>query len=376
MRIKAALQSNAAILCAVILVQFGLIEGAYRLAGGSEAAPEFQRLFTPDPVLGYRLKPGATARLRTADFDNRITINQAGVRDREIGPKAPGERRMVVLGDSLVMSVQVPVEETFAARLEQRLNASALPPATYRVINAGVQGYGPVEEYLFHRDVTSALQADVVILGLYPGNDAVEAANTAYRLREGGPARQAGEDLSAYQRFTQWRRRMIRKSVVLQVARLRVTTVLDRFGWRPEIDPPLRTYLPDAPPEIVRGIGVMTDAVSRLAALVESQGARLVVVLLPARFQVDDGDYGRLKAMVERSGRTLERDRATERFKAALAGLGVPVLDALPPLREAARTSDVFMQSTAHFTPFGHDALAGILERYLRDANLVEEPPR
>jgi hypothetical protein len=34
------------------------------------------------------------------------------------------------------------------------------------------------------------------------------------------------------------------------------------------------------------------------------------------------------------------------------------------------------MQSTAHFTPFGHDALAGILERYLRDANLVEEPPR
>ena len=54
------------------------------------------------------------------------------------------------------------------------------------MINAGVQGYGPVEEYLFHRDVTSALQPDVVILGLYPGNDAVEAAATAFRLREGG----------------------------------------------------------------------------------------------------------------------------------------------------------------------------------------------
>jgi len=376
MRIKAALPSNLALLCAVILVQFGLIEAGYRLKGGSEAAPEFQGLFTPDPVLGYRLKPGATARFQTADFDSRITINRAGVRDREIEPKAPGECRIVVLGDSLVMSVQVPVEETFVARLERRLNASARPPTTYRVINAGVQGYGPVEEYLFHREVTSALQPDVVMLGLYPGNDAVEAANTSYRLRGGGLARQADEGLSAHQRFTQWRRRMIRKSVVLQVVRMRVTSVLDRFGWRPEIDPPLRTYLPDAPPEITRGIAVMTDAVSRLDTLTKSQGARLVVVLLPARFQVDDGDYGRLKEIVGRSGLTLERDRATERFKTALAGLGVPVLDVLPPLREASRQSDVFMQSTAHFTPFGHDTLARILERDLRDSVLADRHGR
>ena len=371
MRIKAAPPSNLALLCAVILVQFGLIEAGYRLKGGSEAAPEFQGLFTPDPILGYRLKPGATARFRTADFDSRIAINRAGVRDREIEPKAPGECRIVVLGDSLVMSVQVPVEETFVARLERRLNASARPPTTYRVINAGVQGYGPVEEYLFHREVTSALQPDVV----HPRPVPRQRCGRSRRYgvppeRESGGA-QADERLSAYQRFTQWRRRMIRKSVVLQVLRMRVTTALDRFGWRPAIDAPLRTYLPDAPPEITRGIGVMTDAVSRLDALTKSQGARLAVVLLPARFQVDDGDYGRLKAIVERSGQTLERDRATERFKTALAGLGVPVLDVLPPLREASRQSDVFMQSTAHFTPFGHEALAGILERDLRDSVLA-----
>ena len=208
-----------------------------RLRGGTEAAPEFQRLFTPDPVLGYRLKPGATARFTTAEFDSRITINQVGVRDREIEPKAPGERRLVVLGDSLVMAVQVPLEDTFVARLEQRLNASAVPPATYRVINAGVQGYGPVEEVPVppRRDVSpAARRGDPRPV---PGNDAVEAAATAFRLREGGTPRQADDGLSASQRFTQWRRRMIRKSVVLQVARLRVTTALDRFGWRPEIDP-------------------------------------------------------------------------------------------------------------------------------------------
>ena len=95
---------------------------------------------------------------------------------------------------------------------------------------------------------------------------------------------------------------MIRKSVVLQVARLRVTTALDRFGWRPEIDPPLRTYLADAPPEIDERPRGGEGRGGALAALTASQGARLVVVLLPARFQVDDGDYGRLKEIVARSG--------------------------------------------------------------------------
>jgi len=49
----------------------------------------------------------------------------------------------------------------------------------------------------------------------------------------------------------------------------------------------------------------------------------------------------------------------------------VPVLDALPLLRDAARESDVFMQSTAHLTPFGHQVLASILEDYLRERGLV-----
>ena len=371
MRIKAALQSNAALLCAVIVVQFGLFETGLRLKGGTEAAPEFQRLFTTDPRLSYRLRPGATARFKTADFDTQIEINAIGVRDREVGPKRPGERRIVVLGDSLVMAVQVPLGDTFPAQLERRLNRRAEPPDAYRVINAGVQGYGPVEEYLFHRYVTSLVDPDLVILALYVGNDALEAAASADRLgavRHDTPS--AAPALP--DRFAQWRRRVVRRSMVLQVARLRVTSVLYRFGWGHEIDPPLRAYLPEGSPDIARGLDVTRDAVARLASLTSSQHARLVVLLVPARFQVDDGDFRRLRDSVAQSGKTLERDLATERFKAALNGLGVPVVDALPSLRDAARQSDVFMQSTAHFTPFGHEVMAKILERYLKEAGLVE----
>ena len=46
--------------------------------------------------------------------------------------------------------------------------------------------------------------------------------------------------------------------------------------------------------------------------------------LMPARFQVDDADYGRLRQAVSEAGGELVRDGATVRFKAALRGIDAP----------------------------------------------------
>src|SRR3954467_11000068 len=97
-----------AALCLLIFgVQFLLFEIGLRTWGSSEAAPAFQGLFVNDPAIGYRLKPGARVRFATVEFDTEIDVNASGVRDDdEIGPKAPDERRILLLGDSLVLSVQ------------------------------------------------------------------------------------------------------------------------------------------------------------------------------------------------------------------------------------------------------------------------------
>ncbi len=49
-----------------------------------------------------------------------------------------------------------------------------------------------------------------------------------------------------------------------------------------------------------------------------------MVLLIPARFQVDDADYGHLKEAVDGAGGHLVRDAATQRFDDVLAGLPVP----------------------------------------------------
>jgi lysophospholipase L1-like esterase len=356
----------------ILAAQFGVFEGALRLWGHSEAAPAFQGLFEDDPAAGYRLKPGARVRFTTSEFDTGIRINAAGLRDDdEIGAKAADERRIVLLGDSLVLSVQVPFAQTFGELLEQRLNARP-SPYRYRVINAGVQGYGPVEELLFFRSIAAALQPNLVIATVFVGNDAEEAVRSAPRLL--GDARQASAAVA--DTVTTRLRRLVRRSMVLQLLRLRVVSATERFtGSLAAPEPPLQSYAASPNPRIAEGIAITRQCLADIAAAAASAGARTAIGLMPARFQVDDADYGRLKEAVAAAGGELRRDAASERFDAALAELPLPRLDLLPALRRALPGPDLFFQETVHLTPRGHAVVAEALDRFIDAQRLLNPEP-
>lgn len=372
--------SRLFLFAAILVVMFCVFEAGLRLAGSSEAAPVFQQLFLQDPVVGYRLRPGAKARFKTADFETEIVINSAGTRDLEIGPKTADEHRIVVLGDSLVLAVQVDQNETFTAVLEKRLNAHRVPgEARYRVINAGIQGYGPVEELTFFEHVASRFEADVVLVGVFVGNDAMEANDTGARIlpgADGAAAPPAPEAVKRPSPYPLWLRRLTRRSMVLQIARMRATTLLERAGQVRPIDRALTMYLPELPPEMARGLAVSRECVRRIDAIARDRGGRTGVVLLPARFQVRDDDYAALRAIVEESGATLVRDAGTKRFEEALAPLDLPVMDALPVLRRVPQRNDLFFATTAHLTVRGHEVLAEGLEDFLRSSGLLRHVGR
>jgi CheY-like chemotaxis protein len=366
------------LLSAIVLAQFFLFEVGLRLTGGSEAAPVFQQLFLQDPLVGYRLKPGARVRFRTADFDTDISINSSGTRDREIGPKAADECRIVVLGDSLVLAVQVEQEETFTAVLEKRLNAHRAPgEARYRVINAGIQGYGPVEELAFFEHVASRFEADVVIVAVFVGNDAMEANDSGASILpvvEGAvapSASNASEAVKLPSRYPLWLRRLTRRSMVLQIMRMKGLALMDRFGQARPIDRALTMYLPTLPADMARGLAVSRECVRRIDAIARERGGRTGVVLLPARFQVRDDDYANLREIVEASGASLVRDAGTKRFQAALAPLGLPTMDSLQVFRRLPQQPELFFATTAHLTVRGHEVLAAGLEDFLRGSGLL-----
>jgi lysophospholipase L1-like esterase len=356
----------------IVVAQFGVFEAALRTWGHSEAAPAFQGLFDGDAGAGYRLKPNARVRFTTSEFDTEIHVNAAGVRDdEEVGPKAPNERRIVLLGDSLVLSVQVPFRDTFGELLEQRLNARP-SPYRYRVINAGVQGYGPVEELFFFKSIAATLQPDLVIETIFVGNDAEEAVRSAPRLLgDARPASEAVTDTVATRL-----RRLVRRSMVLQLLRLRVVSATDRFsGTLSAPEPPLQSYAAHPAARIADGLAVSRQCVRDIAATAAATGASTAIALMPARFQVDDADYGRLREAVAAAGGELQRDAATERFDAALAELPLPRLDLLPALRHALPGPDLFFQETVHLTPRGHRVIADALDRFIDEHHLLAAEP-
>jgi SGNH hydrolase-like domain, acetyltransferase AlgX len=351
----------------IAAAQFGMFEVGLRTWGSSEAAPSFQGLFETDQAIGYRLKPHARTRFTTSEFTAEIAINGAGLRDdEEIGLKQPHERRIVLLGDSLVLSVQVPFAQTFGELLEQRLNQRSLS-LRYRVVNAGVQGYGPIEEQLFFRAISSTVQPDLVLPVVFVGNDAEEALSSRYKLDE---TRRRTEIVA--ESFLTRLRRLVRRSMVLQILRLRFVAATERLS--PSLappEPPLQSYAASPAPRIADGLTIARESIEVIVKTAAAAGATTAVVLMPARFQVDDADYGRLKAIVAAAGGSLVRDAATERFEAALAPLGIPRLDVLPALRAALPGPDLFYQETVHLTPRGHAVVAATLDRFIEDHGLL-----
>jgi len=361
------ISARAALIFVVILaLEFAGLEAALRVYGGSEASPSFQSIVMQDSRIGHRLKPGAHIRYTTVEFSTDLGINTQGVRDdRDIGPKAPDERRVVVLGDSLVLSVQVPLDQTFCKRLEARLTA-ADPAHRWRVINAGVQGYGPVKDWLFYRYVAETFQADVVLVVAFVGNDAVEANDDEPSLEAGRVPPQVTTDAAVNSV-----RRITRASMVLQLVRLRADQLRSHFSG-PGTERPLTTYLTDPPPEVTHGLEVTRKAFGLIASRAAELGARTGLVLMPARFQTDDADYGRLAEIVRQAGYELDRNSGTKRFRAALDPLGLPILDLLPALEAQPDRDELFFQRNIHLTPRGHVVVADAMFDFLKSSRLVE----
>jgi lysophospholipase L1-like esterase len=118
-------------------------------------------LYRADEVTGFSLRPNlhqsvAIGAHFTADTNSR------GLRGAELRPKQPNERRILVLGDSFAYGFGVSSQETFAARLEEKLGV--------RVINAGVPGFGTAQELAFFERYADEIAPDVVVLQFF-GND-------------------------------------------------------------------------------------------------------------------------------------------------------------------------------------------------------------
>lgn len=100
-----------------------------------------------------------------------VHMNSKGLRDREYEYDKSDSFRILILGDSMVEALQVPLERTAQEVLEDLLNYEPSVHPRIEVISGAHSTWGTDNEYLFYREEGYKYQPDLVLLAIYPWND-------------------------------------------------------------------------------------------------------------------------------------------------------------------------------------------------------------
>src|SRR5262249_13952739 len=137
------------------------------------------------PRRGYEMVPDRDH----FTYENPVHVNRLGLRGPDLAKKAPGELRILCLGDSTTYGQGVAEEDTIPACLEAEL-ARLSPPGSrrVRVVNGGVRGYGTKQELDLLEEVGPAIEPDLVLLLWYPNDlERPDLDSVCGKLERSGP---------------------------------------------------------------------------------------------------------------------------------------------------------------------------------------------
>jgi lysophospholipase L1-like esterase len=380
--------SGAILAAGGLLFALGLLEAGVRWV---HLVPD--RFWEPDPVLGVRLIPESLGWWTQEDreFVVPVRINGHGRRDVERQfAKPPGTFRVLVLGDSFVEAMQVPLDGAFARLLERQLNGDGT--ARIEVVSAGVSGYGTASELLYFERVGKRYQPDLVVLAFYPGNDVKNNSPTLedrfkpVYAADGALDKVVGEWQE--RRPSAWLPRLhaylyVRQALLLR--RPQLAYALARYGLvQPEAIRmvPLRdgvpvdygVYATPLEPEWQNAWVRTERLLGELQQAVAVSGARLVIAILSTREQIYPDSWHEIVAAHPRMhGRQWDLDAPQHRVEAWCLAHDVPCAAMAPAFRAAAERGGDFLHypREGHWTVAGHRLAAAVLQDFLEEHRLV-----
>ncbi len=302
-----------------------------------------------------------------------IRINALGLRGDEVPPKQAGERRVLVVGDSIVFGQGVADVEAFPAVLERLLHQRL--GGEVRVGNAGVPAHGTYEMARSVRRSRGGFAPDAVVACPYLGNDFVDDAQLHRAVIDGfvltGPIARLAQ--------ASWRMRL--------ALRFRVAIVVEQF--LDEHFPALAIdrqalamsaeeaeALAGLPPLGQQFAGLFADRAAadalvdkmlqrcrrHLAAVRDAAApAPVLVAIVPSYWHVDAAEYRATLARLGLDPLAHQQGVAQRRLAAVCGELGLPVLDLTPLLRAASDPARLWLPLDRHFSVAGHGAVAGWL---------------
>ncbi|RMG96097.1 MAG: hypothetical protein D6706_10800 [Chloroflexi bacterium] len=363
----------------------------------------------PHPLYGWRNIPNADGwESCYGECAVHVKINSRGLRDEEIPyEKAEGEKRILLLGDSMTAGMQVPLADTFGEQLEDYLNQWD-NENQWTVVNGAVNGFGTDNELIFYREEGIKYQPDIVLVGVYLAND-IYNNSRVLELRTGGQSHkpyftltETGElelhNFPAENTDTLFIRIGSFLKKHFQLPRFVAQTLNLRGevpGWlRPIVSlfsgsrgvqqtktasedegeneqakaSAGRTKEPticdaEYAPEIEEAWNITKAIIRQMRTEVEANGAQLAIVLIPTAAQV----------IPPKDGVSWYCERPNQELTAFLDEEGIPYLDMLQPFRDhmLAGGDTLYYKRDFHMNEGGHHLAGKLIADFVAESLLI-----
>jgi hypothetical protein len=286
---------NAAISALSIILTLFLLEIIVRIFLPQDLRFNFSQW---DEYVGFVNIPGIEGVNRTQDFQFTAKINSKGLRDREFGyDKAKNTYRIGVFGDSYTFGEGVQNNETYPKLLENLILADEQLnelPKKIEVLNFGIGKTGTSHQYAFYQEEGKKYHLDLVILGFLAANDFIDNLIGPFILKNNelvhNPAAYSSirtlQKIVYYFPFYTW---LAAHSHLTNLVRVRATLLDDR--WRVAHSGTMDIFA--ATPEMERlEVEITRKLLTEFKREVNQDGAKLILVYLPAKGQKTLANYG------------------------------------------------------------------------------------
>lgn len=342
MKVKTKFLSNIVLLLITIALCLILLEIIIRTSGVASIDGYPDGLYQNDELLDYKLVPGASGELIKPEFTTKFTINSYGMNDYEYGEKTSNDYRILALGDSFVWGAYgTELDENFLKILEDKLNennkAENAKDKNFQVLKAGVPGYGTDQELLYLKRAGIELKPDLILLNFYM-NDFDD--NLVTGEREVNDKGQLVVKRENKQNILQLSRNFLFNH--LHSYRLMERTAVNIIG--PKLgslvggdiiyntDAISTIYEVKYSEEALSKIGKTFALVEEMVLFAKQNDIPLVVVLIPAKFQV----YADLQQDIVKENSNIEKvkkydfDKPNQMFVAWAEKKDITVINLLP----------------------------------------------
>lgn len=316
----------------VFLLGLGVVEIVIRMVVGHPLPERLpMTIVRAHRTRGWEMVPHADH----YTYQHLVRVNGLGLRGPEVPEaKAPGERRVLVLGDSTVYGQGVADDETVPARLEKALDR----PGT-TVINGGLRAYSTAQELALLKELGEKIRPDLVVLCWFWNDLDADPIEAQYEGLAG-----LGEvpfdtraPVDGMLKF-RWRvRRVVRSSALVMLAYDLISPDGDEWPSREAQ---------------AAGMGKLDAYLAEFKQWCREHGARLVFVVIPNPNCLREGH----------PGEKLEKEAA------ALARWHeLPVVEPLPALRALEeRMGSILIPFDGHYNPSANGLIAAEIARVAR----------